>query len=123
MPGCDWKEVESKLVFFDEYVDGLYRLNECKRIWVIFGLHHHRGWKSRVRPRMAEDDSIVGVFASRDSKRPNRLGLTLVDLVDVQGNTVTVNGLDAFDGTPVYDVKKFDADYDEWRRYPNSKWP
>jgi tRNA (adenine37-N6)-methyltransferase len=112
MPECDWHKIEPKLVFLDEYVDGLYRLKECKRVWVIFGLHHHRGWESRVRPRRAEDDSLVGVFASRASRRPNRLGLTLVDLIDVQGNTVTVTGLDAFDGTPVYDMKNFDADYD-----------
>jgi tRNA (Thr-GGU) A37 N-methylase len=50
-------------------------------------------------------------LASRVSRRPNRIGLTLVDLTDVQGNIVTVTGLDAFDGTPVYDAKNFDADY------------
>jgi tRNA-Thr(GGU) m(6)t(6)A37 methyltransferase TsaA len=112
MRECDWHKIESKLIFLDEYVDGLYRLKECKRVWVIFGFHYHRGWKSRVRPRRAEDDSLVGVFASRASRRPNRLGLTLVNLIDVHGNTVTVTGLDAFEGTPVYDVKNFDADYD-----------
>jgi tRNA-Thr(GGU) m(6)t(6)A37 methyltransferase TsaA len=112
MPECDWHKTESRLVFLDEYVDGLYRLKECKRVWVIFGLHHYRGWESRVRPRRAEDNSLVGVFASRASRRPNRLGLTLVDLIDVRGRIVTVTGLDAFDGTPVYDMKNFDADYD-----------
>ena len=65
-----------------------------------------------VRPRCARDDSLVSIFASRGVQRPNKLGLTLVDLVNVIGNTVTVKGLDAFDGSPVFDVKSYDEDYD-----------
>jgi len=67
----------------------------------------HRG-----RPRRAEDDPLVGVFASNASRRPDRLGLTLVDLTDVQGNIATVTGSDAFDGALVYEVNNFDADHD-----------
>lgn len=78
-------------------------------------MHRHRGWDSRVRPRCAKDNSLVGVFASRSSRRPNRLGMTLVDMVGVKGNTVTVRGLDAFDGSPVFDVKNEDRDYDRCR--------
>lgn len=108
----DWQKVTSKLVFENEYVDALFGLDRLKRIWVIFGFHRHRGWTSRVRPRCAKDESLVGVFASRSIQRPNKLGLTLVDLVSVKGNIVTVRGLDAFDGSPVYDVKNHDEDYD-----------
>lgn len=68
-----------------------------------------------VRPRCAKDDALVGIFASRGVQRPNKLGLTLVELVNVKGNTVTVRGLDAFDGSPVYDVKNYDEDYDLYR--------
>lgn len=112
----DWHEVTSKLVFEEEYVDALSGLNRLKRIWVIFGFHRHRGWTPRVRPRCAKDEELVGVFASRGVQRPNKLGLTLVDLVSVRGNTVTVRGLDAFDGSPVYDVKNYDEDYDGCQR-------
>ena len=108
----DWHKVTSKLVFEREYVGALFGLDRLKRIWVIFGFHRRRGWTSRVRPRRAEGDSLVGVFASRSIQRPNKLGLTLVDLVSVKGNIVTVRGLDAFDGSPVYDVKNHDEDYD-----------
>ena len=71
-----------------------------------------------VRPRCAKDESLVGVFASRSVQRPNKLGMTLVDLVNVKGNTVTVKGLDAFDGSPVFDLKNYDEDYDGYRRSP-----
>jgi len=109
----DWRKVRSKLVFEKEYVDALFGLGRHERIWVIFGFNHQRGWTSRVRPRRAKDKSLVGVFASRSIQRPNKLGLTLVDLASVKGNTVTVKGLDAFDGSPVYDVKNYDEDYDD----------
>ena len=112
----DWHQVTSKLVFEKEYVDALSGLDRLKRIWVIFGFHQHRGWTPRVRPRCAKDESLVGVFASRDVKRPNKLGLTLVDLVSVKGNVVTIRGLDAFDGSPVYDVKNCDKDYDGYQK-------
>jgi tRNA-Thr(GGU) m(6)t(6)A37 methyltransferase TsaA len=108
----DWRKVTSKLVFEKEYVDALFGLDRLERVWVIFGFHRRRGWASRVRPRRARDESLVGVFASRSVQRPNKLGLTLVDLVSVKGNIVTVRGLDAFDGSPVYDVKNHDEDYD-----------
>lgn len=111
----DWHEVTSKMVFEQEYVDALLGLDQLKQIWVIFGFHRHRGWTPRVRPRHAKDESLVGVFASRGVQRPNKLGLTLVDLVSVRGNIVTVKGLDAFDGSPVYDVKSYDEDYDGYQ--------
>jgi tRNA (Thr-GGU) A37 N-methylase len=55
---------------------------------------------------------MVGVFASRSPTRPNKLGLTLVRLIGVRGNVVTVKGLDAFDGSPVYDVKPWEEEID-----------
>ena len=114
----DWDKVSSKLVFEKEYVDSLHGLKKLKRIWVIFGFHRRRGWSPMVRPRCAKDESLVGVFASRSVQRPNKLGMTLVDLVNVKGNTVTVKGLDAFDGSPVFDLKNYDEDYDGYRRSP-----
>ena len=108
----DWHEVESRLVFKGEFVEGLYRIRESDRIWIIFGFHRTRETRMKVRPRKAKDSSRVGIFASRGIQRPNRLGLTLVTLVDVRQGDLVVRGLDAFDGSPVYDVKPYDPDYD-----------
>jgi tRNA (adenine37-N6)-methyltransferase len=51
--------------------------------------------------------------------RPNPIGLTVVELVSVDGNVLTVKGLDAFDGTPVLDVKP----YDHWDVAENVQVP
>lgn len=108
----DWDEVTSELVFENEYVSALYGLDRLERVWVVFGFHRRRGWTPMVRPRHANGSSPVGVLASRSVQRPNKLGLTLVDLVGVRRGIVTVKGLDAFDGSPVYDLKNYDEDYD-----------
>ena len=65
------------------------------------------------------DLPLLGVFATRTMFRPNPIGLTLVELLKVEGNVLTVKGLDAYDGTPVLDVKPFDA----WDNATDAKVP
>jgi len=56
------------------------------------------------------DDLDVGILATRMPKRPNPIGLSLVELVKREGHTLWVKSLDALDGTPVLDIKP----YPEW---------
>jgi tRNA (Thr-GGU) A37 N-methylase len=56
-------------------------------------------------PRGRQDLPAVGIFAQRARNRPNRLGVSVCELVAVDGRTVHVRGLDAIDGTPVLDLK------------------
>jgi tRNA-Thr(GGU) m(6)t(6)A37 methyltransferase TsaA len=112
----DWDTVRSELVFYEEYVEGLLGIENLRHLWVIFGFHENKEVLLRVHPRNDPTNPVVGVFASRSPTRPSKLGLTKVDLVGVEGNSVTVTGLDAFDGSPVYDVKPGDEgiDYSRW---------
>jgi tRNA (Thr-GGU) A37 N-methylase len=57
------------------------------------------------RPRGRADWPRVGIFAQRGKNRPNRLGLCTCRVVGVEGLALTVEGLDAIDGTPVLDLK------------------
>jgi tRNA-Thr(GGU) m(6)t(6)A37 methyltransferase TsaA len=108
----DWDRIKSKLVFEKEFVDGLFKLGHFDHIWVIFGFDRMRQTTMRVHPRHDPRKPLVGVFASRSPTRPNKLGLTLVQLVGVRRNVVTVKGLDALDGSPVYDIKPFEEEID-----------
>jgi tRNA (Thr-GGU) A37 N-methylase len=56
-------------------------------------------------PRGRTDWPRVGIFAQRGKNRPNRLGVTVCDIVAVDGLDLVVEGLDAIDGTPVVDIK------------------
>ena len=102
---ADWSKVKSRLIFEPEYVEGLYRLNRFQHVLVIFGFHRRRKVMMRVHPMHDPSKPLVGVFASRSPKRPSRLGLTRARLISVRGNIVTVQGLDAYDGSPVFDIK------------------
>jgi tRNA (Thr-GGU) A37 N-methylase len=53
----------------------------------------------------------VGIFSQRAKDRPNRIGLATCELVEVDGTTVRVRGLDAIDGTPVLDIKPYMAEF------------
>ena len=97
--------MRSKLVFDETYVDGLYRLKRFDHVIVLFGFHRKRGVRMRVHPRHDPSNPLVGVFATRSPTRPNKIGLTRVRLVSIRGNIVTVEGLDAYDGSPVFDIK------------------
>ncbi len=54
-----------------------------------------------------DDLPLVGVFCLDSPHRPNPLGLTVVRLLARQGNTLTVGGLDAFNNTPILDIKPY----------------
>lgn len=56
-------------------------------------------------PRGRADWPLTGIFAQRGKNRPNRLGVTICRIVSVDDLNLTVEGLDAIDGTPVIDVK------------------
>lgn len=92
-----------------EYCDGLYRLNMYKKIKVLYWFHlrddnEHRN-VLRVIPRRHGETEERGVFSSGSPSRPNPIGLTVVDLLAINGCTLTVKGLDALEGSPILDIK------------------
>ncbi|XRD24204.1 tRNA (N6-threonylcarbamoyladenosine(37)-N6)-methyltransferase TrmO [Lysinibacillus fusiformis] len=56
-------------------------------------------------PRNNQNYPKVGIFAQRGKNRPNKIGITMVELVEVKQRTLIVRGLDAIDGTPIIDMK------------------
>ncbi len=89
-----------------EFVRGL---EDFSHVWLITGFHLNPAWDgaATVRPPRLGGNERVGVFASRAPARPNGLGLSLVELLDVKPGLLRVGGVDAVDGTPVYDVKPY----------------
>jgi tRNA (adenine37-N6)-methyltransferase len=73
----------------------------------------------KIHPRGRTDMPLVGLYATRTNLRPNQIGLTVVELLKVEGSTLTVRGLDAYDGSPVLDVKP----YDSWDSKPDARVP
>ncbi|UCE28587.1 MAG: tRNA (N6-threonylcarbamoyladenosine(37)-N6)-methyltransferase TrmO [Candidatus Bathyarchaeota archaeon] len=109
--GIREKRVTSQIVLHPGLEEALDGIEDFSHIFVIFWMHklpEEKRETKKVHPRGRSDMPLLGVFATRTPHRPNPLGLTLVELLNVKGNKITVRGLDAFDGTPVLDVKPFD---------------
>jgi tRNA-Thr(GGU) m(6)t(6)A37 methyltransferase TsaA len=71
-------------------------------LWVF-----HRGRPAALTATPPNDDRPHGVFATRSPARPNPIGLTVVELLDRDGASLRVRGVDMLDGTPVLDVKPY----------------
>jgi tRNA (adenine37-N6)-methyltransferase len=88
-------------------------LEGFSHIWISFVFHgvKRSAWKPTVRPPRLGGNERVGVFASRSTHRPNPLGLSVVELIDIDtadGKVVLkLKGADLLDGTPVLDIKPY----------------
>jgi tRNA-Thr(GGU) m(6)t(6)A37 methyltransferase TsaA len=74
-------------------------------IWVLFWFHLNTSWKPKVSP--PRSGLRRGVFATRSPYRPNPIGMSVVELLKVEGLTLSVQSLDILDGTPVLDLKPY----------------
>lgn len=99
-------DVEGVIEVFPSFAQGLYRLEERKQISVIFHFHLCDKDYDLLQTTLSSDD-LKGVFSTCSRRRPNGLGLSILDVLGVEENRIYVRGLDMVDGTPVYDIKPF----------------
>ncbi len=99
-----YKEDISQIVIAPEMEEGLYRLDQEEKITVISYLHQANGYTLKDK-RSGRGNEVYGVFACRAPLRPNALAQSIVDLISIEKNILTVKGLDLINGTPVLDIK------------------
>ena len=119
-----WGEDTSVIQLEEEYRSGLSGLEDFSHAIILFYLDKANYVKEKHlqrRPQNREDMPLVGIFSQRGKDRPNQIGMTSVKILSVSENTLTVQGLDAIDGTPVLDIKPYypvydrkDAEVPEW---------
>ncbi|MBM2832363.1 MAG: universally conserved protein [Dehalococcoidia bacterium] len=109
-----WKGICSDIFVKEEYIPALEGLADFSHIIVLFWLHkvtpEDRATK-RARPTRKAGIPELGIFAWHSSHRPNPIGMSVVQLLEVQGDRVRVQGLDAIDGTPVLDMHPYVESY------------
>ncbi len=103
IPG-NYRELLSKVVIDTDMAEGLFRLEEEKKV-IVIGYLHQAGGYTLKESRSGRGGEVYGVFACRTPLRPNAISHTEVDLVERQENILTVKGLDIINGTPVIDIK------------------
>ncbi len=106
----EMKREESILILDEQFVEGLLGIEERMYLQVLFHFHKSNSY-SLINEWYYRGER--GVFACRTPNRPSTIGTTTVKLLKIEGNRLTVTGLDALDGTPLIDIKPWIAAQDQ----------
>lgn len=104
------KEVMGEVIVHPELVEGLRDIDGFSHIYLLYHFHKTTHTRLTVIPFM--DTKPHGIFATRSPVRPARLGLSIVELLEVQGNRLKVRGVDMLDGSPLLDIKPYIPAFD-----------
>jgi tRNA-Thr(GGU) m(6)t(6)A37 methyltransferase TsaA len=104
-------EQEAKIRVFPEFCAGLKGIEDFSYLIVLYWLDSYDTEEKRrtllVFLRRHRVNVEKGVLACRSPSRPNPIGLCVVELVKVEGCRLTVTGLDAFESSPIVDIKPY----------------
>jgi len=98
-------DVEGLLELLPEMEAGLTDIEGLSHLYVIWAFDRSEGYQLLVTP--PSDNRPHGVFATRAPRRPNPIGLTVVELLGREGRSLRVRGIDMLDGTPILDIKPY----------------
>ena len=92
---------------YPQYHNALNTLNLFEYIIVLYHFDKVESWKPTVNPPASNHEHNFGLFATRSPKRPNPIGFSIVKLESIENGILHVSGVDAFDKTPVLDIKPY----------------
>jgi len=98
-------DVEGEIEIFEKYEDGLKDIEGFSHLIVIYLFHMIKGFSLHVKPYL--NKNLRGVFSTRHPKRPNKIGFTIVKLLERKKNILKVKGIDMLEGSPVLDIKPY----------------
>lgn len=104
-----WQEETAEIEIDAGWAGALDGIEEFSHIWVLWWLDRFEGPPdfTHVHAEHREEMPLVGIFATRSPRRPNPLAMTAVRLLERKGERLYVQGLDAYEGTPVLDIKPY----------------
>lgn len=106
---------EGRLKFLAPFNDpaAVAGLEQASHVWVLWQFHAcpetgANDWQKTVRPPRLGGNERLGVFATRSGFRPNRIGMSVCELLAVEADgSLLLGGVDMLDGTPVIDIKPY----------------
>jgi tRNA-Thr(GGU) m(6)t(6)A37 methyltransferase TsaA len=98
-------DAEGMLTILPEFEPGLTDIEGFSHLFVVWAFDRSQGFELIGSPPF--DNRPHGVFATRSPRRPNPIGLTVVELRRRQGAQLHVRGVDMLDGTPILDIKPY----------------
>ena len=102
--------IRGTIDLFDEYHAGLKDLEGFSHIMLLYHFHRSQGFNLQVVPFM--DSELRGLFATRAPKRPNPIGISVVQLDKIENGVLHIQNVDIMDGTPLLDIKPYVPEFD-----------
>jgi tRNA-Thr(GGU) m(6)t(6)A37 methyltransferase TsaA len=102
--------VKGSVEVFEEYRTGLNDLDGFSHIVLLYLFHRSQGFSLHVVPYL--DTQMRGVFATRAPRRPNAIGLSVVQLDMIKDGMLQIQNVDILDGTPLLDIKPYVPEFD-----------
>lgn len=102
--------VKGTVEVFENFRSGLKDLDGFSHIILLYHFHHSHGFNLHVVPFL--DSEERGLFATRAPKRPNPIGLSVVQLDKIKEGTLFIRNVDILDGTPLLDIKPYVPEFD-----------
>lgn len=103
------RDIVAEIVVRQELAGALEGIEDWSHLIVLFWMDQLAGKPPlTTHPRRRNDLPEVGIFAARGRERPNPIGIAVVELLKRDGNVLTVKALDAYDGSPILDIKPYD---------------
>ena len=121
----NWGEIKSKIILNSEYAGALLGLENFSHAIIVTYLHQAKYEKEKHlqrRPRNLATMPKVGIFSQRAKDRPNRIGITAVEIISVGNDYLEIKGLDAINGTPILDIKPYYPHYDKMDSAKVPEW-
>ncbi len=104
------KDVEGTLVVDKEYEQGLNDLEGFSHIILLYHFNKSKGFDLMVTPFL--DTVKRGLFSTRAPRRPNPIGLSVVEILGREKNRVFIRGIDVLNNTPLIDIKPYVPKFD-----------
>jgi tRNA-Thr(GGU) m(6)t(6)A37 methyltransferase TsaA len=98
-------EAEGVLELLPDFEAGLADIEGFSHLYILWVFDRSQGFDLLSTPPI--DDRPHGLFATRSPRRPNPIGLTVVELISRDGRRIRVRGVDMLDGTPILDIKPY----------------
>lgn len=102
--------VKGTVEILEEYQEGLKDLDGFSHILLLYHFHRSHEFKLSIVPFL--DTEPRGLFATRAPKRPNAIGLSVVQLDGIEGGILHIQNVDILDGTPLLDIKPYVPEFD-----------
>jgi len=100
-------ETKGEIEIFPPYRSALKTLDLFEYIIVLYHFNRVVHWEPTVNPPASTHEHNFGLFSTRSPKRPNPIGLSIVKLEKIENGILYISGIDAFDETPVLDIKPY----------------